>query len=224
MADLDVYLSFNGTVIPNNSYIEVDMMGSQDNNSLICCTNNEYCCHGNYTIDNNPLGAWKYPNGSSVAYFNITLGTQHAKSRFGRNRNQGTIRLMRIKEPTERGHFCCEIPDSSDTNQTLCTNIVDEVPTHIDVQPKTQRVCSGQNVTYSIAVYNITLLSYMYQWQRDEKAIDDGVLYSGTTTETLFVKNVSKQHEGIYRCTIRDHIGLVVSDQAPLRVLNRCSE
>ena len=223
----DVYLFFNGTVFPNNSYINVDMIGSQDNNSLFCCTNNEYCCHGNYTLDKNPLGAWKYPNGSSVAYFNITLKMQYAnlRSRFDRNRNWGTVRLMRIMEPTERGHFCCEIPDSSNVTQTLCTYIVDEIPINIlDVQPKTQHVCTGQNAAFSVAIYNVTVPSYVCQWQKDGVAIEDGKMYSGTNTEILVVKNVSMQDVGVYRCAVTDHIGFVISDQASLQVLNQCSE
>ena len=213
----DVYLSFNGTALPNNSYIAVDMLGSLDNNSLICHSNRMNCCHIHQTVENYPLGEWRYPNGSIVHFIDICHVGYYPT--FGRNRNRSIVRLWRVLEPNERGQFCCQIPDADFLNHTLCSHIVDVVPFTIRVQPSSQYVVKGENAVFSIAVQATIELSY--QWYKDGEAIEDRMMkYKGANKAILAVQNVSLQDEGVYRCTVTDHTGLVLSDQASLCLLH----
>ena len=222
MIDMSVYLSFNGTTLPNNSYITVDMIGTQHNNALICHTNHDECCHQRQTVGDYSLGEWRYPNGSIVHYIDIWRMQDHGPT-YVRNRNHSIVRLMRFKEPKERGQFCCRIPDANDVNHTLCSHIVDAVPFTISVQPGSQYVARGENATFSVGVKSTTNL--FYQWLKDGNVIQNRLLkYSGVTKSILVVQNVSLQDEGIYRCVINDHTGFVLSDQASLCLWNLNSE
>ena len=213
----DVYLSFNGTALSNNSYIAVDMLGSLDNNSLICHTNNKECCHIRQTGEDYPLGEWRYPNGSIVHF--IDIGHTDKYSTFGQNRNRSVVRLWRVLEPKERGRFCCRIPDADFVNHTLCSHIVDVVPFTIRVQPSSLYVVRGKNAMFSIAVQGTTELSY--RWYKDGEAIEDRLMkYEGANKAVLAVQNVILEDEGVYRCAVTDNTGVVLSDQASLCLLH----
>ena len=66
------------------------------------------------------MGEWHYPNGNRVS-------GQGGTSDFFRTRglNDGTVNLFRrnsgILSPF--GSYCCEIPDTTGVNQTLCANL-----------------------------------------------------------------------------------------------------
>ena len=109
-------MSLNGTVISNNSYIGVSSIG-QDHNALLCHTDNHSCCQ-------TPLrgGEWYFPNGSAVE---ILGWNQYYRgdNYFYRNRGEGVVRLNRIGNPSESGHFYCQIYDAREVIQTLQVNI-----------------------------------------------------------------------------------------------------
>ena len=66
---------------------------------------------------------------------------------------------------------------------------------------------------FTIAVQATTELSY--RWYKDGEAIEDRLMkYKGVNKAVLAVQNVSLQDEGVYRCAVTDHTGLVLSDQA----------
>ena len=214
---IEVYISLGGIVLPNNSYITVDMLGFRlDNNALICHTNNEECCHIRQTSENYPLGEWRYPNGSIVHFIDIRLTGEYPT--FGRNRNRSIVRLWRVLEPKERGRFCCRIPDANFVNHTFCSHIVDTVPITIRVQPSSQYMVRGENAVFYIDVQGIAELSY--QWYKDSEAIKDRLMkYEGANKAVLAVQNVSLQDAGVYTCAVSDHTGVVLSDQASLCLL-----
>ena len=111
-----VYLALRDEHIANNSYINTRNIGqtSDDpNGALQCITDRMMCCS-----QNPRRGEWYLPNGSLVQ------GTASSVS-FYRNRGgNGEVFLNRpsgVESPT--GLFCCEVPDDTNTNQTLCVNI-----------------------------------------------------------------------------------------------------
>ena len=110
-----VYMSLNGIVISNNSYIGVSNIGEGDN-ALLCHTDNHSCCQQR----RNRAGEWYFPNGRVVGI----LGNQNYHGDyFYRNRGEGQVRLNRVGNPSESGYFCCRIPDARSVNQTLHVNI-----------------------------------------------------------------------------------------------------
>ena len=110
-----VGLSLNGTIIANDSYVDVDDIGVNET-GLLCHTNKTTCC-GN-DMSQTRAGEWYYPNGSKVR----TMG--ESSEEFFRNRDTQVVRLNnRQGEFTQRGRFQCKIPDEAGTMQTLYVKI-----------------------------------------------------------------------------------------------------
>ena len=63
-------------------------------------------------------GEWYQPNGALVQ--GTTSTTAFYRSR-GANGEVSLNRPSGVESPT--GQFCCEVPDATNTNQTLCVNI-----------------------------------------------------------------------------------------------------
>ena len=118
-------MSLNGRVYPNNSFILITEIGTSlnpppnSNNGLQCVTNRRPCCSSRPTR----AGEWYFPGDGGVVP-RIGSGDTMATD-FYRNRgDNGTVNLNRLNDvvmPT--GQFCCEIPDATDTNVTVCAEI-----------------------------------------------------------------------------------------------------
>ena len=112
-----VYLALRGVHINNNSYINIRNIGQSSDNpngAAKCITDNVHCC-----LSQNPgLGEWYQPNGALVQ------GTTSTTAFYRTRGDNGEVFLNRpsdIESPT--GQFCCEVPDATDTSQTLCVYI-----------------------------------------------------------------------------------------------------
>ena len=110
-----VYLSQNGNIIQNNSDIFFTQIGTTNSgNPLVCTSDRMPCCR-----DQPQYGEWKFSDGSQVKHDSQSPTTFH------RNRdNFGNVNLFRVNnDVSQAGKVCCEIPDATDSNQTLCVNI-----------------------------------------------------------------------------------------------------
>ena len=109
---MGVYLSLREVYIANNSYVDVDDIGV-DENALLCHTIKSDCCGRP-----NRAGEWYFPNG-------ITVGTRGgSQDEFYRDRGTQVVRLNRRQGTfTDRGLFRCEVPDSWNTMQTIYVNV-----------------------------------------------------------------------------------------------------
>ena len=103
--------------ITNNSNIIARNIGQtfdNPNGALQCITDNIRCC-----LSQNPrLGEWYLPNRELVQ------GSNSNKVFYRTRGDNGEVSLNRpsgVESPT--GLFCCEVPDATSTNQTLCVNI-----------------------------------------------------------------------------------------------------
>ena len=108
-----VSLILNGTEIANNSYVDVDDIGANEN-ALLCHTDKHDCCREHP----NRAGEWYFPNGTVV-------GTGGAsQDEFYRDRATQVVRLNRRQgTSTERGLFLCQVPDSNHILQIVYINI-----------------------------------------------------------------------------------------------------
>ena len=105
-------------VHPNNSVILITEVGKTDTsvmNGLQCITDKRPCCS-----KPNRTGEWYFPGDGGMV-----PKLMNAKT-FYRNRgDNGAVNLNRLNDsvtmPT--GRFCCEIPDATDSNVTLCATI-----------------------------------------------------------------------------------------------------
>ena len=109
----DVYLSLNGTIIPDHGYVMISDIGSNDDTALICHTNRPA------NLDSNRLhsgGDWFSPNGTKVKFETTPAGgsTIYVPG-FRRNRGPMMVRLLRniaTGTPPE-GIYECVIEDDT---------------------------------------------------------------------------------------------------------------
>ena len=110
-----VHLSLRGVSIANNSYVDVDNIGVNDN-ALLCHTNKSTCCE---TPTAYRAGHWYFPNEMPVKI----LGSNPPENVFYRNRGPSIVRLNRRGNPSERGRFQCEVPDANTIIQRIFVDI-----------------------------------------------------------------------------------------------------
>ena len=112
-----VYLSLNGTIIPNDGSVLASDIGEGDLSGLLCHTDRSGCCRSG---DGAAHGQWYFPGqpGDQV-------GTQGGRTGdfFYRNRGTGVVRLNRRGNPTETGRFRCEVMNDAGDMVTMYVNI-----------------------------------------------------------------------------------------------------
>ena len=128
----DLRFSLGGTVYFNNSVIAITDIGVEESTTpLKCITDLRPCCRQEgFGSQQMLIGEWHYPNGSMVQGNGPTEG----KYLFFRVRDltttspvvgDGTVNLFRRNSGvvSPYGSYCCEIPDTTGVNQTLCANL-----------------------------------------------------------------------------------------------------
>ena len=91
------------------------MSSGDSNNALQCITDKNPCC-----FSQNPQhGEWYLPSGMLVQ------GTMSDTAFFRSRGDNGEVYLNRPNNAslTQTGRFCCEVPDTTGNNQTLCVII-----------------------------------------------------------------------------------------------------
>ena len=103
----------------NNSLIPITEIGETTdlvNTGLQCITDRRPCCLGAR------VGQWNFPDGTRVP---VRGEGANMATAFYRNRgDDGTVNLNRLNNvimPT--GLFCCEVPDVTGVDQTVCADI-----------------------------------------------------------------------------------------------------
>ena len=88
--------------IDNDGFVNAGDIGV-NNDALLCLTNATDCCSGS-----NRMGEWIFPNGTVVGSLTDN-GDNVVNDFFARNRGQSVLRLNRYNNPSERGHFRCQL-------------------------------------------------------------------------------------------------------------------
>ena len=110
-----VYLSLNGSIIPNHGYVVISDIGTAgDNTALLCHTNRPPP-----TGSGNSGGDWFGPDGTAVHH------TNNAVPGFRRNRGSMVVRLYRntATGPPAEGIYYCQIQDHTNTLQTVTVGL-----------------------------------------------------------------------------------------------------
>ena len=102
----DVYLSLDGTVIPNHGYVEISRIGSTDDSALLCHTNFPPPPGSPHSG-----GDWFAPDGTRVSGTDVPG--------FARTRGSMVVRLGEISGTPLEGIYRCEIEDADNTLQTV---------------------------------------------------------------------------------------------------------
>ena len=103
----DVYLSLNGTVIPNHGYMEIDDIGSTDDTALLCHTNDPP-----HPVTGHSGGTW---------YGTRVSGTDIPG--FIRVRAPMVVRLQRTSGEPPEGIYWCSISDATSYYQNLYVGV-----------------------------------------------------------------------------------------------------
>ena len=91
-----MYLTLNGTVIPNNGYVRLSDISSTDETALLCITN--------LPPPTNSSGDWFTPDGIRVFGTNVPGIT--------RNRGPMVVRLIKVAGTPTEGIYKCSIEDN----------------------------------------------------------------------------------------------------------------
>ena len=110
---IDVFLGLNGDIIPNNGYVDIGDIGSNDNTALLCITNRPPP-----TGSPNSGGDWFVPDGTRVG----GPGTTDVPG-FNRNRGPMVVRLRRTTATAAKGIYHCVVMDNTETEQTVYVGI-----------------------------------------------------------------------------------------------------
>ena len=109
-----VHLSLRNKLIPNNSYVVMDDIGSTDDTALLC--------HTNQLSRRLSEGDWFAPSGTKVG--NYTDSMPRDVPRFGKTRGPHVVRLKRSSDGTPpEGVYKCVVRDTTDINQTVYVGI-----------------------------------------------------------------------------------------------------
>lgn len=124
-----------------------------------------------------------------------------------------TSRYIKV---TQTGDYSVQV--SNDEGCSASTG-----PVHVTVQPKTVVGTPPQNVTICDASptsfsISATGTNITYKWQLNGSNINDGSLYSGTTTNALIVANVNGLGTGQFQCVVTGTCGTATSTAATLTV------
>ena len=118
-----VFLSLNGVTIPSDGYVAVSDIGI-GSTGLHCNTDRSDCCRGFDHPRGIAQGHWYLPNGIEVMTFTEEdWARPEPDDFFSRDRRVGVVRLNHNGNPTDRGRFRCEIPDTNGVTVTLHVNI-----------------------------------------------------------------------------------------------------
>ena len=102
----DVYLSLDGTVIPNHGYVEIGDIGSTDDSALLCHTNFPPPPGSPHSG-----GDWFAPDGTKIPSSSVPG--------FTRNRDSMVVRLKRTSGTPPEGIYQCTIEDATSTVQMV---------------------------------------------------------------------------------------------------------
>ena len=105
-----VWLTLNGTTYQNNGLVTLEDVG-EDDDALLCMTDNTACCARAQSPGGGILGDWYYPNGTGVVN---SLNMWE----FYRNRGQSVVRLNRRRGGVN-GIYHCVMPDIAGVNRTI---------------------------------------------------------------------------------------------------------
>ena len=109
----DVYLSMNGSIIPNHGYVVISDIGTAGDDTALLC-------HTNRPPESFHRGHWFGPDGTTV------LRNFPGVPGFRRNRGPMVVHLYRSTVSTEssaEGIYYCQIQDNVDILQTITVGL-----------------------------------------------------------------------------------------------------
>lgn len=113
---------------------------------------------------------------------------------------------------SDAGNYTCTVTGTCSSATSNPAKLSVNAATVINTQPVSQTICSGSNVSFSVAATGTTPLTY--QWQKDGANLSDGGNISGSSTSALQINNADNTHAGAYRCIVHSACGTDVTSNA----------
>ena len=109
------YLSFMGNTLPNHAYVDINLLGSSDDEGIQCYTDLYTCCS---STQGSHRGDWYFPNKSRVLFIKDIY----------RQRQRGRVVLERRNNVTSpSGIYRCDISTTSSVHNSDNTSSTDSV-------------------------------------------------------------------------------------------------
>ncbi len=115
---------------------------------------------------------------------------------------------------SDTGIYYCKVANKFDTTTSNSAKLSLYPDPQITAQSGDQTVNEGENVQLSVTAQNATA----YQWKKDGNPLSDDGHFSGTTTSTLQISNVTTDDAGQYTCTVSGQCNSVESQPIQLTV------
>ncbi|MDP4275538.1 MAG: immunoglobulin domain-containing protein, partial [Bacteroidota bacterium] len=113
---------------------------------------------------------------------------------------------------SDAGNYTCTVTGTCSSATSNPAKLSVNAATLINTQPVSQTICSGSNVSFSVAATGTTPLTY--QWQKDGANLSDGGNISGSSTSALQINNADNTNAGAYRCVVHSACGTDVTSNA----------
>ncbi len=128
-----------------------------------------------------------------------------------RGATNATVTLMNV-QPIDSGNYDVVVFNAagSATSAPAALNVI--IPVRITQQPQSVATRLGSNVTFTVAAYSTTPITYQWRW--------NGVEIPGATNTSLLVTNVQVENAGAYQVLVSDAISEVFSTPAVLTPLS----
>ncbi|MBN1143091.1 MAG: immunoglobulin domain-containing protein [Bacteroidales bacterium] len=129
--------------------------------------------------------------------------------------SQTSVLQIRNLEAADNGNYQCIITGPCNTliSNPATLSVFDEPV--IIVQPSGNAICEGSSFTFSLTA---TGSSLSWQWLKDGVALSDNARYSGTSSATLIISNVTLAENGTYQCLVSGSCQSTMSLPAILEV------
>ena len=113
------YISFNGTKLPNNSYVDFSLVSDFRYTYVVCHTDLVTCCSSSQGQDR---GDWFFPNGSR-----LPIPTTDGSATVYERRTNMRVEIRRLKDSLQiSGIYCCNIETNATKNnsrESVCAGL-----------------------------------------------------------------------------------------------------
>lgn len=119
--------------------------------------------------------------------------------------------------PGDAGNYWVTVSNRHDLATSALAALTVLVPPGFTVQPASQAVEVGTNVTFNGMAAGSGTVSY--RWQKNGTNLTDGGRVSGTGTPTLMITGIQTGDAGLYRLVASNYVGVTASTNATLAVV-----
>ncbi len=116
-----------------------------------------------------------------------------------------------LAQPTSPVTYMVTLSDDVGCSITDTIHLESKTPVSITLQPVSQNICIGDNVTFSTNASGT--IPIHYQWKKDG-------IFTGDTTTSVSLTDIDLSDEAVYTCEISNYCRTLTTDSATLNVID----